>query len=88
MESRRRLAAAMALTLGLVGCGAAGADPDKVFDSAQDAEQYALKYYCKADSAHRDFGMKETITCDDGTIVKVVWDKDGNAASFRLELTS
>jgi hypothetical protein len=74
----------------LAGCGASGPDPDKVFGSTSDAEQYALRNYCKADTADRVFGSPETITCANGTKLAVdrVWDRDGKAAGYRLRVMS
>lgn len=84
-------AVAIALAaVALTGCGGNSPDPDRVFDSKSDAEQYALKYYCKADSAEREFGVDEKITCDNGTVLTIVrvWDDEGNADGYRIETLS
>ena len=74
----------------LSGCDGSSPDPSRVFASKSDAEQYVLKNYCKADSARREFGVKEAITCDDGTTLKIVrvWNDKGGAAGFKIETAS
>lgn len=86
----RGLVAVIGALLIFQGCGSSSPDTDRVFDSREDAEQYALEYYCKADSARREFGIKETITCDDGTTLKIVkvWDAKGELDGFTIEEAS